>query len=80
LTSSPEPLGQYQPDLAQVILEERAFKFVQMEGIALLQREIIAKEWKCTENFMKIFFSRNSRPNSIKLVTNYPWVKGIHAR
>jgi hypothetical protein len=25
----------------------------------------------------KIFFSRTSRPNSIKLATNYPWVKGI---
>jgi hypothetical protein len=27
-------------------------------------------------NFLKIFF-RTSRPNSIKLSTNYPWVKGI---
>jgi hypothetical protein len=26
---------------------------------------------------LKIFFSRTSRPNSIKLGTNYPWVKGI---
>jgi hypothetical protein len=26
--------------------------------------------------FLKIF-SRTSRPNSIKLGTNYPWVKGI---
>jgi hypothetical protein len=24
-----------------------------------------------------MFFSRTSRPNSIKLCTNYPWVKGI---
>jgi hypothetical protein len=27
--------------------------------------------------FFKIFFSRTSRPNSIKLNTNYPYVKGI---
>jgi hypothetical protein len=27
-------------------------------------------------HFLKIFF-RTSRPNSIKLGTNYPWVKGI---
>jgi hypothetical protein len=30
--------------LAQIILVERDFKFVQMKGIALLQGEIIAKE------------------------------------
>jgi hypothetical protein len=27
--------------------------------------------------FLKIFLFRTSRPNSIKLGTNYPWVKGI---
>jgi hypothetical protein len=27
--------------------------------------------------FKKKFFSRTSKPNSIKLGTNYPWVKGI---
>jgi hypothetical protein len=27
--------------------------------------------------FLKIFFSRSSRPNSIKLGPNYLWVKGI---
>jgi hypothetical protein len=27
--------------------------------------------------FLKIFFSRTSKPNSIKLGTNYPWVEGI---
>jgi hypothetical protein len=26
---------------------------------------------------LKIFFSRTSRPNSIKLGSNYPWIKGI---
>jgi hypothetical protein len=35
-------------------------------------RERIKIHWK----FLKIFF-RTSRPNSIKLGTNYPWVKGI---
>jgi hypothetical protein len=32
--------------LAQIILGERGFKFVQMKGIALLQEEIIAKRVK----------------------------------
>jgi hypothetical protein len=27
--------------------------------------------------FLKIFFSRISKPNSIKLDTNSPWMKGI---
>jgi hypothetical protein len=36
----------------------------------------LAKELKYTENFFKIF-SRTSTPNSIKLGTNYPWVKEI---
>jgi hypothetical protein len=27
--------------------------------------------------FLKIFFSRTSRPNSIKLGTNYPWENGM---
>jgi hypothetical protein len=44
-----------------------------MKGIALLQGEIIAKEIKySTKKKMKIFFYRTSRPNSIKLGTNYP--------
>jgi hypothetical protein len=29
-----------------------------------------------TRTTLKIFFSRTSRPNSIKLGTNYPWMKG----
>jgi hypothetical protein len=34
----------FQPELAQIILGERGFKFVQMKETALLQGEIIAKE------------------------------------
>ena len=45
-TSSQEPLGQFQPNLAQSILGLRGFKFVQMKGPALFQGEIIKKEWK----------------------------------
>jgi hypothetical protein len=48
-----------------------------MKGIALFQGEIIVKEKKYTENFLEIVFFRTSTPNSIKLVTNYPSVKGI---
>jgi hypothetical protein len=53
LTSSPEPLGQFLPDLAQIIFGGRGFKFVQMKGIVFLQEEIIAKGYKYTENFLK---------------------------
>ena len=42
-SSSPEPLGQFQPNLAQSILGWRGFKFVQMKGRALFQGEIITK-------------------------------------
>jgi hypothetical protein len=46
-----------------------------MKGITLLQREMIAKELKCTK--IKKIFSRTIRLNSIKLNTNYAWVKRI---
>ena len=42
-SSSSEPLGQFQPNLAQSILGWRGFKFVQMKGPALFQGEIITK-------------------------------------
>ena len=45
-SSSPEPLGQFQPNLAQSILRWGGFKFVQMKGPALFQGEIITKKWK----------------------------------
>ena len=43
LSSSPEPLGQFQPNLAQSILGWRGLKFVQMKGPAFFQGEIITK-------------------------------------
>ena len=46
-----------------------------MKGIVPLQGEIIAKEQKYTE-FKKNLF-QNQNANSIKLSTNYPWVKRI---
>jgi hypothetical protein len=36
-----------------------------------------SKRVKIHWNFLKIFFSRTSRPKSIKLGTNYSWVKRI---
>ena len=42
-SSSPEPLGQCQPNLARGILGHRGFKFVQMKGHALFEGEIITK-------------------------------------
>ena len=42
-SSSREPLGKFQPNLAQSIHGLREFKFVQMKGPALFQGEIITK-------------------------------------
>ena len=42
-SSSPEPLVQFQPNMAQGILGLRGFKFVQMKEPALSQGEIITK-------------------------------------
>ena len=41
--SSPEPLRQFQPNLAQSILLKREFKFVQIKGSAFLQGKIMTK-------------------------------------
>ena len=42
-SSSPEPLGQFQPNLANCILGWRGYKFVQMKDPAFFQGEIITK-------------------------------------
>ena len=42
-SSSQEPLGQFQQNLAQSILGGRGFKFVQMKGHTISQGEIIVK-------------------------------------
>ena len=52
-SSSPEPLCQFQPNLAQRILGCRGFKFVQMKGSAFFQGEIIMKLWKYIDKFKK---------------------------
>ena len=45
-TSSPEPLRQFQPNMAQSILGCTGFKFIQMKGHAHFQAEIITKQQK----------------------------------
>ena len=57
-SSSPEPLGQFQLNLAQSILGWRVFKFVQMKGPVFFQGEIIMKLQKIHWQILKIFFSR----------------------
>ena len=42
-SSSPEPLAQFQPNMAQSILGCRGFKIVQMKDHAHFQGEIITK-------------------------------------
>ena len=45
-SSSPEPLGQFQPNLAQSILGWRGFKFVKMKGPVLFKGEIFREKRK----------------------------------
>ena len=66
-SSSPKPLGQFQPNLAQSILGWRGFKFVQMKGPALFQREIITKLREYIDKFKKFFFFKTTGPISTKL-------------
>ena len=52
-SSSPEPLGQFQPKLTQSIFGWWGFKFVQMKVSTLFHEEKITKLWKYIENFEK---------------------------
>jgi hypothetical protein len=47
------------------------------EGDSPFARGDNSERIKIHLKFSKTFFSRTSRPKSIKLGTNYPWVKGI---
>jgi hypothetical protein len=46
--------------------------FFSNEGDSPSPRGYSSERVKNTLKFLKIFFSRSSRPNSIKLGTNYP--------
>jgi hypothetical protein len=67
--------------LAQIILRGRGlgegFHVCSKEGDRSPTRGNNSKRVKIHRQFFKIFFSRTSRPNSIKLGTNYLWAKGI---
>ena len=77
-SSSAEPLGQPQSNLAQSILMWRGFKFVQMKGAALFQGEIITKLRKYIDKCKKKkLLLRTTGPMSTNLGTNHLWVKGI---
>ena len=75
--SSPEPLGQFQPNLLQFIFGKRNFKSVQMKGPAIFQGKIILKIAKLHWQIFKIFFSSTTGPISTKLGTKHLWVKVI---
>jgi hypothetical protein len=55
----------------------KGFQVCSNEGDRPSPRGDNSKRVKMYCKFLKIFFSRTSRPNSIKLDTNYPWDKGI---
>jgi hypothetical protein len=47
------------------------------EGDSPSPRGDNSKKVKIHSKFLKIFFFRTNGPNSMKLGTNHPWVKGI---
>ena len=57
-SSSPKPLGKFQPNLVQSILGWRGLKFIQMKGHAFFQGEIITKLMK-----LKNVLLQNHRAN-----------------
>ena len=73
-STSPEPLGQFQPNMPQSILEWRVFS---NEGPRPFPRgdncEIVKIHWQN----LKMFFSRTTGPISTKLCTKHPWGKLI---
>ena len=71
----PKPLGQFQPNLTQSILEWRGFKLVQMKGHTFIQGEVIMKQRKLHWRNLRIF-SRTFGPISTKLFTKHYCVKG----
>ena len=76
-SSSPEPLNQFQPNLAQSILGWQGLKFVQMKGPALFQGEINTKSKNKLTKFKKSSSPEpRTEPISTKLGTKHPWVKG----
>ena len=68
-SSSLEPIGQFQPNLAQSILEWRGFKIFEMKGYACFHGY---RNWRN----LKISFSRTTGPISSKQDTKHPLVKG----
>ena len=74
--SSPEPLGQFQPNLAKIILGSRVCKIIQMKGQSSFQwgedYEIVKIVW---QNF-EIFYS-STEPISTKFGKKHPWLKSI---
>ena len=72
-SSSLEPLGQFQPNLAQSILGWRGCS---NGGPAIFLGEIITKKRKYIGEIKKKFFSSTAGPISTKLDTMHPWMKG----
>ena len=63
---SPEPIGQFQPNLAQSILGRWGLQFVQGKGHVLFKGEIITKYRKCID---EIYFKKSS-PELVGQFTN----------
>ena len=67
-SSSPEPLGQFQPNMAQNKLGYWEFNLFKRRALSSTYNN---KHW----NFFYKFFSRNTAPISTKLGTKHPLVR-----
>ena len=75
-SSFPEPLGWFQPNLAQGIIGKRGFKYIKIKYTHFQWKQnykiakIHCRSWR-------IFSSWKGRPISTKFGTKRPWIKGI---
>jgi hypothetical protein len=72
-SSSPEPTGQIQSNLIQIIVGWREFKFVQLKGQVLFKGN---HKNGMSHGHLEIF-SRTTGQILTRLGTNHPLVKGI---
>ena len=73
---SPEPLSQFQANLAQSVLAIKAIQIPSNEGPRSFQRGDNYESAKIHWQIFKMFFSRTNGPVSTKLSTNHPCVEG----
>ena len=76
-SSTPVPLGQFQPNLAQSIFGQREFTFIQMRGHAVSGGDNLDILVRINCQLLKILFFRTTQPILTKFCTQHSYVTGI---